>query len=95
MPLAPLLWVVLFLIGFQLSLLKLGLFRWCPDAVSMSPVLQFTVIGGRAVVSFDAQKVSFCMPGASTLRPSRDPGALGSKKGDLEVQALVEFETAF
>ena len=44
MPPAPSLWLVVLGMFSFTSLLKFVLFRWCLDAVSMSHVLQFTVI---------------------------------------------------
>ena len=45
------------------------LVRWCPDAVSLSRVLQTTVIFGVDVVRFGAQNVSFGVLVGSSLTP--------------------------
>ena len=50
-------------------LLKFVLVRWCLGVVSMSPVLQFTVILGADVVSVGARSMSSGMLVTSALVP--------------------------
>ena len=45
------------------------LVRWCLGVVSMSPVLQFTMIWGADVVSFGGQNMLFGMLAVSILAP--------------------------
>ena len=80
---------------FSISLLKFVLVRWCLDAVSMSRILQLSVIWGADVVRFSAQNVSFGIFVASTLTPwetiERSGGTSEHKKGDLGVQAWISI----
>ena len=91
MPPAPLLWLVVCWMLFEISLPKCVLVRWCLDTVSTSRVLQCTVIWGADVVSFGAENVSFGMLVASILASwgiiERSRGTSEHKKGDLGVQA--------
>ena len=64
------------------------LVRWCPDAVSMSRVLQLTAIWGADVVSLRAQNMSFGMLLASTLAPW---GTIQRSKGDLVLEVLQKY----
>ena len=52
MPPVPFLWLVVVGCFCYISLLKIVLVRWCPDVVSLSRVLQSTVVFGADVVSF-------------------------------------------
>ena len=65
-------------VGFQISLPKLELDRWWTNAVSMSRVLQLTVISGADVVSFGVQNMSFGMVVVVTLAPW---GTIGRSRG--------------
>ena len=95
-PASLLLWLVVFWIRFQTSLLEFVSVRWCPDVVSMSCVLQFVVILRADVFSFDAQIVSVGMLVAYTLAPlgtserSRDTSEL--KKEHHGAQAWIPFD---
>ena len=81
---------------FLVSLLKFVLARWCLDAVSMSRVLQFTLLFSADVVSFGTWNVSFGMLVASTLASwgaiERSRGTLEHKKGDLGVLAWISVD---
>ena len=79
----------------QISLLKFVLVRCCLDVVSLSRVLQSTVIFGTDVVSFGTRNVSFGrlvefnLAPLGTIERSR---TWEHKKGDLGVQAWISID---
>ena len=101
MPSAPSLWLVVFWLCFQIYLPDFVLARLCLDAVSMSRVLQFTVIWDADVISFGVQNVSCGMLVTSTLThfgnfgSARFRGTLEQKKGDLGFQAWISIVSMF
>ena len=72
------------------------LVRSCLDVVSLSRVIQSTVIFGAVVVSFGNQNLSFGMLFASSLTLwgtiERFRGARDHKKGDLGAQVLISAD---
>ena len=77
------------------------LVRWCPNVVSMSCVLQFTVIWGAEVVSFGAQNVSVGINFCTLGHHRAIQGPLGAQEGipwgpgfDF-CRFWVDFGTAF
>ena len=81
---------------FYISLLNFVLVRWCPDVVSLSCVLQSTVIFGADAVSFGAQSAPFGMLVASNLTPwgtiERFRWTRERKKRDLGAQVWISVD---
>ena len=82
-----------------ISLPEFVLVRCCLDEVSMSRVLNFTLISGMDVVSFGTQNVSFGMFFASTASTLAPWGTIVKtrvpwehKKGDFVVQVWVSVD---
>ena len=96
MPPTPLLWLVVFVDAPSSCFAENLLVRWCLGVVSMTPVLQFTVIWEPDAVSFRARNVSWAclwhplghLVRSGALGITRKE-ALGSRFGFLSI--LVRF----